>query len=319
MSIPILTIAISTFNRAERLRVSLSQIQKEINSLESPHEIELLVVDNASTDDTFNFLQTNTISPIRIIRNSINQGMLGNLNICALRATGRYIWCIGDDDFLIPGMLKVVIDRVRTSSNPLIYLNYAHALAGQQPNESIKYKEVEARIQKSGVYTLRDVVQANSNLMTAIYTLILRRDQAIACFSVVTNDLPFSSLNACVPTTVFALSLSPETKAEWIAEPVVAVDLRVSWMRYAPIWILERFPEIILEFESWGGEHVDFRYVLEEMGPGIKHWLDQSNSSEFEQATDFKFIIGLFKLYGNIIDSRVREEFQKFGKVRRYE
>jgi glycosyltransferase involved in cell wall biosynthesis len=315
MSIPILTIAISTFNRVERLRESLSQIQREIKSLDSPHEVELIVVDNASTDGTFAFLEANTISPIRVIRNSINQGMLGNLNICALRATGRYVWCIGDDDFLIPGMLGVVLDRVRVTSCSLIYLNYAHALIDQHPNELVKYNRVETRIEKTGIYVLRDAVQANSNLMTAIYTLVLRRDQAIACYSVVTHDLPFSSLNACVPTTVFALSLCPETQVEWIAEPVVAVDLRVSWMKYAPVWILERFPEIILEFVAWGGEDVDLSYVLEEMGPGIKHWLDQSYSSEFEQATDFKFLSGLFNLYGKLNDQRIMERLQKFDRI----
>jgi glycosyltransferase involved in cell wall biosynthesis len=127
MSIPILTIVISTFNRAERLKESLRQIQFEIKLLDSPQEVELIVVDNASTDCTFEFLQADVSSSIKIIRNSVNQGMLGNLNICALRSNGKYVWCIGDDDFLIPGMLEVLLDRVRTSMSSIIYLNYAHA------------------------------------------------------------------------------------------------------------------------------------------------------------------------------------------------
>jgi len=314
MSIPILTIVISTFNRAERLKESLRQIQFEIKLLDSPQEVELIVVDNASTDCTFEFLQADVSSSIKIIRNSVNQGMLGNLNICALRSNGKYVWCIGDDDFLIPGMLEVLLDRVRTSMSSIIYLNYAHAEPHAYPDEPLKYNRVGTRIEKTGIYSLRDVIQANSNLMTAIYTLVLRRDQAIACFSVVTHDLPFSSLNACVPTTVFALSLSPETQVEWIAEPVVAVDLRVSWIRYAPVWILERFPEIILEFVAWGEGQVDFGYVLEEMRPGIKHWLDQSYSSEYEHATDYKFIRGLFDLYGTANDTQIIERLNLPGR-----
>jgi glycosyltransferase involved in cell wall biosynthesis len=313
MSNPILTIAISTYNRLERLEKSLYQIQQEISRLPMPSEVELLVVDNASTDETFNFLQANRSSSISIIRNSRNQGMLGNLSICALRSKGKYVWCLGDDDYLIPGMLSVVLENARLSVSPIIYLNYAHAMLVENSNEPPKYTQVATQIATSGKYPLQKAIQANSNLMTAIYTMVLRRDQAISCYSVVSLDKPFSSLNACVPTTVYALSLEPETIVDWIADPVIAVDLRVSWIRYAPVWIIERFPEMILEFVAWGDGKANFRYVFEEMKPGVKYWLEESHSAEFEKPTDFKFLRGLFNLYG---DSQDREFLEKILGIR---
>ena len=311
MNNPILTIVISTYNRFERLEKSLNQIQQEINSLTEPGEVELIVVDNASTDETHSFLQANSSPSLRVIRNSTNQGMLGNLNICALRSTGNYVWCIGDDDFLIPGMLSVVLKYARKSISPIIYLNYAHSILDDNPNRPLRYTQVATRLAITGLYPLYEAIQANSNLMTAIYTMVLRRDYAVACYSVVSHDPPFSSLNACVPTTVFALSLNPEVMVQWIADPVIAVDLRVSWIRYAPVWILERFPEMILEFVAWGEGKVILRYIFEEMRPGIKHLLDQSDSPEFAKPTDYKFLRGLLNLYGNAQDSEIQEKIVK--------
>jgi len=308
MTNPVLTIAISTFNRVERLEKTITQILKEVNSLKNPSDVELIVVDNASTDDTYKFLTSRNFHNVRLIRNSVNQGMLGNLNICALRSTGNYVWCIGDDDFLIPGALTQVLEIAHKSVNRIIYLNYAHDLAGGEVRESNQLEPVPTRIKKSGELPLWKAIQANSNLMTAIYTMVLRRDQAIQCYSVTSLEEPFSSLNACVPTTVYALSLSPETKVDWIADPIVAVDLRVSWIKFAPVWILERFSEMILEFVAWGEGKINLEYVFAEMRPGINHWLDQSLAPEFVKATDFKFLRGLLSLYGEEKDAGIQDK-----------
>lgn len=303
---PLLTIAISTYNRVERLKRSLDRIREEIAKLEDLSEIEVLVVDNASTDETVYYLNNCNFSNLRIVRNSVNQGMLGNLNVCALRSTGSYIWCIGDDDMLIPNQLQHVLNHVRETKNSIVYLNYGHASNDQ--HEGNEFLSLPTRIKKTGVYSLFEAIQANSNLMTAIYALILRREQAIQCFSITSNAAPFTSLSACVPTTVFALSLNPETKVDWIAEPIVAVDLRVSWIRYAPIWIIERFSEIILEFVAWGNGAVNLDYVFEEMRPGIHHWLSSSLPPEYERASNFAFLKALINLYGNSSDIQLMQK-----------
>ena len=208
-------------------------------------------------------------------------------------------------------MLSVVLENARISVSPIIYLNYAHAILDENSNELLKYTQVATNISISGQYPLQKAIQANSNLMTAIYTMVFRRDQAIACYSVVSLDKPFSSLNACVPTTVYALSLEPETIVDWIADPVIAVDLRVSWIKYAPVWILERFPEMILEFVAWGNGKVNLNYIFEEMRIGIKHWLGESKSPDFEHPADYKYLRGLFKLYGTAQDAYVLDKIPK--------
>ena len=306
----ILTIAISTYNRVERLEKTIHQLHQEIIALKIPNEVEIIVVDNASTDGTQKFLQNISFPNVKVIRNSVNQGMLGNLNICALRSKTRYVWCIGDDDFLIPGALEQVLKIIRNSNHPIIYLNYAHMALDQSVNLHQAFVPVATRLKTTGECTLREAVQANSNLMTAIYTMVLRRDMAVQCYSVVSHEQPFASLNSCVPTTVFALSLDPKTKVYWIADPIIAVDLRVSWIRYAPVWILERFPEMILEFVAWGEGQVDLRYVFEELKPSINHWLDQSFSADFEKPTNFHFLRGLLTLYEGLNDGEIQQKLE---------
>ena len=137
--------------------------------------------------------------------------------------------------------------------------------------------------------------------MTAIYALVLRRDHAIYCYSVMTDAAPFTRLESCVPTTCYALSLEPRTPTYWISKPLLAVDLRVSWLNYAPIWILERFPEMMLRFIDWSNNEMNLDYIYQEMKDGIKHWLVQPKDT-FVHPNTYVFLIAITKKYGNESD-----------------
>ena len=298
MTRPELTIVVTTFNRVERLRDSVSILINALEKLPRPKDVELLVVNNASTDDTRKYLDSFLKNQIRVIHNSINQGMLGNLNVCALNAKGRYVWCLGDDDLVFDGAIEEILRVIKSHDVPLIYLNYKHIIPSDDGNAPDEYREILCNLNESGLYSLRSAIQANSNLMTAIYALVLRQDHAVFCYSVVAHASPFTSLESCVPTTCYALSLDPETLVYWISNPLLAVDLRVSWLRYAPIWILERFPEIMLRFIDWSDGEANFKYIYDEMLEGIRHWLTQPQDN-FTHPQSYAFLFSVTKIYGS--------------------
>jgi abequosyltransferase len=87
--------------------------------------VEIIVSDNCSKDDTSNVVE-NFISKgmnINYIRNSSNLGMDGNFAQCYRMATGKYILVLGDDDFLIDGMLKKLISKIRNTDYGIIHLH----------------------------------------------------------------------------------------------------------------------------------------------------------------------------------------------------
>lgn len=117
-----LTIAIPTYNRAGFLKQSLERISKQIVGHEK--DIELIVSDNCSTDDTKSVVSGFVENGVPIIynRNAVNKGMDGNFVYCFQNATSKYVWVLGDDDYLIEGTISRLLDIMDSGEYGLIHL-----------------------------------------------------------------------------------------------------------------------------------------------------------------------------------------------------
>ena len=70
--------------------------------------------------------------------------------------------------------------------------------------------------------------------------------------------------------------------AYWIGEPQLVVNLNVSWMKYAPLWILERIPEVYDTAEKLGADPVLVdRWRVNNM-PGVVHFFREIFLSDAE-------------------------------------
>jgi rhamnosyltransferase len=105
---PLLTIAIPTFNRAAFLRELLASLQPQ---LEEYPQIELLISDNACTDDTASVIAEFVEHglALRHLRNESNIGPDANFLQCYEQAAGRYVWVFGDDDLVLDGGIAKVV------------------------------------------------------------------------------------------------------------------------------------------------------------------------------------------------------------------
>ncbi len=261
---PCLSVCISTYNRAEWLALSL---KNWANLYPDPMQgVELFVCDNASTDGTPSVVEPYLSRPdFRYQRNTTNVGMLGNLRETAHHARGDYIWILGDDDLLYPGAIDRVIEKVnRNPRVALIYLNYAFTRISDARlivdfdrffSEAVPIVPVEA--DRGGM--IREFCARNENFFTGIYTLVFRRDHALNAYSQDTSGRPFSSMLTSIPTTHHVFNSMMEEAGVWIGAPQVVVNMNVSWMQYAPLWILERIPEVYELAERMGanGQEVD--------------------------------------------------------------
>src|SRR5215471_9318658 len=66
-------------------------------------DVEIIVVDDASTDDTANVCKS--LPDIKYVRVERNQGVAGARNIGILVSSGRYVAFLDDDDLRLPGSL----------------------------------------------------------------------------------------------------------------------------------------------------------------------------------------------------------------------
>jgi glycosyltransferase involved in cell wall biosynthesis len=77
-------------------------------------DLELIIVDNCSTDGTAEWLATKAsqVDKLRFFRNAVDVGMTRNFNACLSYATGEYVQCLCADDLLAPGSLKRMADAL---------------------------------------------------------------------------------------------------------------------------------------------------------------------------------------------------------------
>lgn len=109
-----LTLAIPTFNRSEYLEKMLSSIYYNISNRQN---IEILIVDNCSTDFTKDVVERFKIKHnITYVRNDLNIGPDENFKKCISLAKSKYVWIFGDDDILFENSLDDIIDLILKSS-----------------------------------------------------------------------------------------------------------------------------------------------------------------------------------------------------------
>src|ERR1700746_1338908 len=91
---PLLTLAIPTYNRGAFLRQFLDSVRDQ---LRLSSDVELVVSDNASTDETSEIINEELRRGTRLtyLRNPENIGPDANFLQCYERASGKYVWVMG--------------------------------------------------------------------------------------------------------------------------------------------------------------------------------------------------------------------------------
>jgi glycosyltransferase involved in cell wall biosynthesis len=259
---PLLSCAITTYNRANWLRHSLPRLLDAVRPYGA--EVEVVVCDNASTDATPDVVARHAGAPgLTLRRNPANVGMLGNLGATARASNGRFVWLIGDDDLVVDGAIGTVLEGLRAHPDvEMAYLNYAYTnfSAPEEISDAASVIRHAKPIGHGGpnryVRQLREVAAYNENLFTAIYACAFRRDHALRAYGQDIAGPPFSSLLTCVPSSVYALTALADRPAWWVGQPAVVVNMNVSWLRWALIWHLERMPDLFDAAELAGVDPV---------------------------------------------------------------
>jgi len=121
MNRPLVTIGIPTFNRSAYLAEA---VQSAVN--QSYRNLEIIISDNGSTDDTAAFLSKQKDERIVVIRHQENRGMVYNWNACLSRATGKYFLLLSDDDVLESNAVTVLMSKFCLGGVSLSYGQVRH-------------------------------------------------------------------------------------------------------------------------------------------------------------------------------------------------
>ncbi|MDA9973167.1 glycosyltransferase [Candidatus Pelagibacter ubique] len=90
---PLVSVIITTYNRSQKVANCINGVLRQ-----DYDNVEIIVVDDYSTDDTESFLKKNYLNEVKYVRHNFNQGVQFASNTGYRHASGKYVAFIGDDD-----------------------------------------------------------------------------------------------------------------------------------------------------------------------------------------------------------------------------
>ncbi len=115
MNKPLLSICIPTYNRANYLKECLDSIVCQFDDKDVFNQIEVVISDNASEDNTKELVEEyqKKFSNIRYFRNKENLGFDLNVDIVLDKAEGSFCWTLSDDERLKKGALNFILEIIK--------------------------------------------------------------------------------------------------------------------------------------------------------------------------------------------------------------
>jgi hypothetical protein len=129
---PRMTISIPSYNYGRYLHLAIgSALTQDVDSL------EVLVLDNASTDETPTAVSSFLGNPnFRYMRNSHNLGAANNWMNAEIVACGEFFTILSADDFLLPGQLRRMRDLLQTY--PEVGLAYSPCMLVNEASQPLQ-------------------------------------------------------------------------------------------------------------------------------------------------------------------------------------
>lgn len=180
---PLLSICLATYNASHLLRVTLGAALPQVAV--AGGRVELLVVDDASTDDTPAVIEeARKHGPLRYIRNDKNLGVNGNLvHGPSQHAKGEFIWVWNQHCLLYPGALERLLGALEQNLHlDVFYANFRCARYPEDfPKEAVGGYDGPIHylsnpdLEDRHIIRWQDLLDARTCACTQSYAHIVRR------------------------------------------------------------------------------------------------------------------------------------------------
>jgi glycosyltransferase involved in cell wall biosynthesis len=167
----LLSICIATYNRAQYIGETLESILPQMTD-----EVEIVIVDGASTDGTNDVIKryTEVYKQINYIRLPFKGGVDQDFCKAVEHAQGEYCWLLPDDDLLKPGAIHAALQELPK--------NYSLIVVNAQVMNMDLSKVIEGRrlpIRSNEIYSeseMEDLFKRTISYMSFIGCVMIKRD-----------------------------------------------------------------------------------------------------------------------------------------------
>lgn len=124
----ILSILIPTYNRCDKLKYTVENLIRQVEAFHR-EGVEIIISNNASTDDTGNYLDTLRDYPfVTTNTNSANLGYGGNVRWLVAHASGAYLQILSDDDAYSDDLIRRELQAITLHKSDYYYVPSSGAL-----------------------------------------------------------------------------------------------------------------------------------------------------------------------------------------------
>lgn len=119
----LLTIAIPSHNGSRFIEKAIYSVWKQTRSLD---EVEILIVDNASTDETWKILQLlcKRGVDLNLVKNKEILPPDENYRRAVEKSLGEYVWLLADDDELVEGSVEIMLKVIAETNSNVVCANF---------------------------------------------------------------------------------------------------------------------------------------------------------------------------------------------------
>lgn len=255
---PVLSICIPTYNRALFLHECLESIVSQLTTPEMQGSVEIVLTDNASTDNTESVVKEfqKKYPNIAYYKNEKNLGFDRSFSRLIDKSTGEYCLTLGDDDALFEGSIEYILKKLKKSDTPFYMLNnwgYDHELKRPVlPYPSVRINE-DKHYQKLSDYV--HSIHEYTNLVGAFVGLSLqlfKRDPWVAYQG---REAFFDTLAIHMFVLLSVYKDSPYTL---IAKPIVKTrSSNIRWDVFKGLETIQGRIKATIKTVSWINNHFE--------------------------------------------------------------
>jgi len=162
------SIIILNFNGADHIKKCIESIRAH-----TPESYELIVVDNASTDDSLEFLR---VQPdITLVENTTNLGCPPARTQAMAMADGEYVLLLDNDTVVTPGWLTTLLGHARQNPNIGLIGPRSNFVSGQQLVPQVSYKGIQELNEFAGTFCQQNKGRLTSTTRLVGFCMLIRR------------------------------------------------------------------------------------------------------------------------------------------------
>ncbi len=198
---PAVSVIIPTYNRGKLLCKAIKSVLQQTFS-----DFELIVVDDASTDQTRATIEQFQDSRIRYFRHERNAGVCKTRNTGLAAAQGDYVAFLDSDDEWAPDKLEKQVARFQQSSQEVgVIYSWLTIVDEQQQPQKNRQPTLRGKVQEDLLY---------SNFIGTPSTVMVKREY-------LENTEGFDVRMRCCEDWDLWLQLARQCEFDFIAEPLV--------------------------------------------------------------------------------------------------